>query len=210
MIYSILLFITLISGCLPLFIGVTKGNVIKKYNKALPLVILLTFSSLYECVVSICLQVSIISWYWIHSALEFLAVMYLFKGVLDKRPKWFFITFLGLFILIYYLSIDFYSMYPVFVFKGINKGFITLFVLICSFMWIREIFDKKEILKLYQESNFYLVMGLFFYYSTTVSLFVLSSFLYVNELYMYDYWLVNIIASLILRIVISIGIWKMN
>lgn len=210
MIYNILLYVTLIAGCIPLLILVTKGGIFKTHTLVLPLVFLLAFSSIYECVVSMYLQINIISWYWIHSVLEFLAVMYLFKGLLKQRPKWFLTTFLGLFILVYYCSIRFYSKYPVFVFKGINKAFITLFVLICSFLWIKEIFDKKEILKLYQDSNFYLVMGLFFYYSTTISLFVLSNYLYVNKLYMYDYWLVNIIASLILRIVISISVWKMN
>ncbi|WP_413512849.1 hypothetical protein [Myroides odoratus] len=86
----------------------------------------------------------------------------------------------------------------------------TLFVISCSFLWVKQVFDQKLIMRLYQESTFFIVMGLFFYYSTTISLFVLSNYLYKSELFFYDYWLVNIIASLILRILLSIGVWKMN
>lgn len=210
MINHILLYIALLAGCIPLILFKIKGCEIKKHNGVFALLCLLAFSSVYEGIVSICLRVNITAWYWIYSLLEFTAIWYTFKTLIVQRPKWFFITFLGLFLLLYCYSFIYLVDFPVFIFKAINKGFVTIFVLLSSFLWVKQVFEQKVILRLYQESSFYIVMGLFFYYSTTISLFMLSNYIYHHDADFNVYWLVNIISSLILRIILSISVWKMN
>lgn len=211
MIYYVLLYVTLLTGLFPLIMFIGKGNHLNKQNNyVLPLILLIAVSSIYEYVVSGVLKISVIPWYQIHSLLEFLALYYLFIKLIVQRPKWFFLTFLGLFLLIYVYSFFCLKEDSAFLAKSINKSFLTLFIMWCSFLWVKQIFDQKKILSLYKESSLYVVMGLFFYYSTTISLFMLSSYIYNNDIYFNDYWLVNIIASLILRIILSIGVWKMK
>ncbi len=67
-----------------------------------------------------------------------------------------------------------------------------------------------EIPDLMDSSVFYFITGFFMYYSTTLALFLMSSFIFTSELYFYDYWLVNVIATLILRICLIVGVWKMK
>lgn len=180
-------------------------------NKAIiPIIALIAFSSFYEYVVIIQLQMKVTHWYQIHSLFEFLVVFYLFKNLITQRPKCFFSISLGLFLVVYILSFIYLNNEMILVSKSLNKSYMTLFVISCGFLWVKQVFDQKLILRLYQESTFFIVIGLFFYYSTTISLFVLSNYLYKSELFFYDYWLVNVIASLILRILLSIGVWKMN
>lgn len=210
MIYNLILYITLFAGGIPLIIFFVKRKNISSNKAVLPLIVLLTLSSLYEYIGIILFQRVITNWYQIHSLLEFLAVYYLFKSLITQRPKWFYPTSLGLFVLSYTFSFIYLDDQMVLVAKSINKLYMTLFVISCSFLWVKQVFYQKQILRLYQESSFYLVMGLFFYYSTTISLFMLSNHLYQSELYFYDYWLVNIIASLLLRVLLSISVWKMN
>lgn len=191
-----------------LFLVMRKDIVCNK--SIIPIITLIAFSSIYEYVVIIQLQMKVTHWYQIHSLFEFLAVFYLFNNLITQRPKCFFTISLGLFLLVYILSFIYLDNEKILVSKSLNKSYMTLFVISCSFLWVKQVFDQKIILRLYQESTFFIVMGLFFYYSTTISLFVLSNYLYKSELFFYDYWLVNVIASLILRILLSIGVWKMN
>ncbi|MCP1994346.1 hypothetical protein L1275_000091 [Flavobacterium sp. HSC-61S13] len=211
MIYNILLYVTLLAGFIPLILFIGKGLYKKKnYGSIFPLILLIACSSIYEYLGSVVLHLNVIPWFQIHSLLEFLALFYLFKNLIENRPRWFFATYLGLFLLFYIDSFFLLETESALVSKSLNKLFMTLFVISCSFLWVKQILDQKVILKLHQNGSFYIVIGLFFYYSTTISLFILSNYLYKNELFFNDYWLVNIISSLILRILLSIGVWKMN
>lgn len=211
MIYYILLYVALVAGFIPLIVFIGKGFCINKnYGSVFPLILLIACSSIYEYLGSVVLHLNVIPWFQIHSLLEFLALFYLFKNLIGNRPRWFFTTYLGLFLLFYIDSFFLLETESALVSKSLNKLFMTLFVISCSFLWVKQILDQKVILKLHQNGSFYIVIGLFFYYSTTISLFILSNYLYKNALSFNDYWLVNIISSLILRILLSIGVWKMN
>lgn len=209
--YYVLLYITLITGLFPIIVFIGKAKYKNKQNNyVFPLILLIALSSIYEYIASIVLKLSVIPWYQIHSLLEFLTLYYLFKQQIEQRPKRFFIHFLGLFLLIYVYSFFFLEQDSAFLAKSINKSFLTLFVIWCSFLWVKQVFDQKKIISLYKESSFYVVMGLFFYYSTTISVFMLSNYIFNSHSYFNDYWLVNITANLILRILLLISIWKMK
>lgn len=209
MIYRLILYTTLFCGGIPMFLFLLKRKDIVRHKAAIPIIALIAFSSIYEYVAIIELQLSITNWYQIHSFFEFLAVLYFFQNLITQRPKFFLSMSLGLFLIIYIFSFIYLNSEMILVSKSINKSYMTLFVIYCSCLWVKQVFDQKVILKLYQESSFYMVMGLFFYYSTTIALFMLSNYIYYHDIYFNDYWVVNIISSLILRIILSIGVWKM-
>ncbi|HEX8576205.1 MAG TPA: hypothetical protein VF677_07925, partial [Flavobacterium sp.] len=71
-------------------------------------------------------------------------------------------------------------------------------------------FEKMDVHNLWQSDTFYFIAGLIIYYASTIFLFLSSIFIYNSNLYFYDFWLVNIIATLILRVLLSIGVWKMK
>lgn len=85
---------------------------------------------------------------------------------------------------------------------------IIIMVLIFSLKWFKELFEKTEVPDLWSNGNFYFVSGLLIYYSATFVLFMLSSFLIEVSQHFYDYWLVNVIATLFLRIMLSLGVWN--
>ncbi|WP_010249819.1 hypothetical protein [Myroides injenensis] len=210
MFYSILLYATLIAGCAPLSLFLAGHKYRSQANRVvLPLIGLMVLSSVYEYVVSLQLQVSVVLWYQVYPALEFATLYFLFENYITQRPNWLFHSLLGLFLLFYILSLCCFDTDSYLMSTGLNKIYSTFFVLLCTFLWIRQVSNQKKILKLYNESQFFIVMGLFFYYATTISVFILLGFIDKSGLYIYDYWLVNILASLILRITISIGVCKM-
>lgn len=208
--YVLLVYLTLFLGVVPMSIFLFR---VKSKEKAfIPLLILFVLASTYEAIASFVLRINVLSWFQIYSLLEFLSIYYLFKKLLQKRPMVYIFLSLGLFIVIYLYSFE-YCFNEGFSFlkaKGINRVFLTLFIIVSSFLWVKQIFEQKIILKLYEEPGFYFVMGLFMHYCITISLFILSNSIANSSLYFADYWLLNIISSLILRIVIIIGVWKMN
>lgn len=208
--YILLVYLTLWLGVVPLGVFILR---VKTKNKTyVPLLVLFLLASIYELIASFILKVNVISWFQIYSLLEFLSIYYLFKNLLIKRPKGYDLVFLGLFVVMYVYSFSF-CFSESFTFlkaKSLNKAVLTLFVIVSSFLWVKQVFEQKNILKLYNEPSFYFVMGLFMYYSTTISLFVLSNSIANSTLYFQDYWSLNIISSLILRVVIIVGVWKMN
>src|SRR5690554_1271220 len=112
--------------------------------------------------------------------------------------------------LIYGFSFLFWNENSQFLLKAINKAPLTLFVFLFSFLWYRNLFIEAKIINPWRDPTYYFVSGLAMYYSTTVFLFLLSSFFFVSESYFYDYWLVNIMATFILRTFLIMGVWNMK
>lgn len=203
--------VTLFFGIIPFCLYLYKRQKGIRCDKAyLGIVLLFLIASLYEAIVSLILKVNVIVWFQVYSLLEFIALFYLFINLSNYRPKVYFYVFLGIFIIVYLLSFRFLTNEFFLVSKTINKVFVTIFVIVSSFVLIRENFTQKTRVKLLNRPSFYIVIGLLGYYTTTISLFIFSSYRIDSKLFFLQYWLINILASLALRIVISIGIWKIK
>lgn len=203
--------VTLFFGIIPFCLYLYKRQKGIRCDKAyLGIVLLFLIASLYEAIVSLILKVNVIVWFQVYSLLEFIALFYLFINLSNYRPKIYFYVFLGIFIIVYLLSFRFLTNEFFLVSKTINKVFVTIFVIVSSFVLIRENFTQKTRVKLLNRPSFYIVIGLLGYYTTTISLFIFSSYRIDSKLFFLQYWLINILASLALRIVISIGIWKIK
>ena len=171
----------------------------------------LTFiATLYEGIFTLLLNINTAYWFQIYSLLELLAIYYFFSKLFKANyNKSLAIFIIGMFI-VYCFSFLFWNEDNKFISNAINTIPITLFVFIFSFIWFRQLFQKMEVPDLLEDATFYFITGFFIYYSTTLILFLMSSFIFKSELYFYDYWLVNVIATLFLRICLIAGVWKMK
>lgn len=175
-----------------------------------PFVWLTFIASIYESFFSILLEINTAYWFQIYPLFEFLAIYFFFNKLFSPLYQKTFRVFLIVSVFLYCLSFFFWHEDEALISSSINKTVITLFVFYFLFIWFRQLFKKMEIPDLMDSSVFYFITGFFMYYSTTLALFLMSSFIFTSELYFYDYWLVNVIATLILRICLIVGVWKMK
>ena len=79
-----------------------------------------------------------------------------------------------------------------------------------SYWWVRDLFKNEEVQNLWQNPTFYFMSAFYIYYLVTMPLFLMGSIIFTTNLYFYDYAIINVIATLILRTLLIIGVWKMN
>ena len=183
-----------------------------------PLVVLTALATLYEFVGSKILEINTVYWFQLYPLIEFITLYYFFSSILPEYRK-FLRVFLPLAIIFYSASFFYLDEENKFVSLAINRNFIAVFALIFSSLWLKELFNKLknlnpfekiEIPNIWQNDIFYFVTGIAVYHTATFSLFLLSSFIFNSNLYFYNYWLVNLLATLFFRIFLIIGVWKMK
>lgn len=175
-----------------------------------PFIWLTAVATLYEFIGTVLLKINTTYWSQLYSLLEFLALFYFFFKLFKPSYKNLFRIFLILLLIAYCTSFFFWTDKNSFITRAINKVPVTLFVLTFSFFWVRQLFHKMRISDPLQNPGFYFVSGFSVYYSSTIFLFLLSRFIFDSSLYFNDYWLINIMATLILRTSLIIGVWKMK
>jgi hypothetical protein len=216
--YLYILYITLLLGIIPLCIHFIKDKILWNHNGIIPFIWLTAFASVYEWLGTLVLKFNSVYWFQIYPVLSALAILYFFWKVLSSRRLTLIKFLLITFILVYCTSF-FFVKNDIFVSSSLNRIAISATVFILTIIWFKELFDglnKIESYKikdgtyLWESENFYFVAGIFIYYCTTFFLFLSSSLIYKSELYFNDYWFVNIIATLILRLFLIISAWKMS
>lgn len=208
--YNTFLYITLFIGIIPLLILFVKRKPLSFKEPITPFIWLTGIASLYEFVGTGLLQINTAYWFQIYSFLELIALFYFFYKLFSVSHKKILLVFAGILMLTYGFSFLFWNENSQFLLKAINKAPLTLFVFLFSFLWYRNLFIEAKITNPWRDPTYYFVSGLAMYYSTTVFLFLLSSFFFVSESYFYDYWLVNIIATFILRTFLIMGVWNIK
>lgn len=202
--------ILILTGILPLFLLLLKKKAFDFKQSIVPLVWLTTVSTLYEWIGTAFFKINATFWFQFYSLLCFCALYYFFFRLLEKEYKKLFSWFMVGFIFTYGTSFFFFDKTNAFTSTSINEPFITIFVLVFSFLWFKKLFEKVNISNLWKDADFYFVSGLMIYHSGTFFFFLLSYFMFTSNSYFYDYWLVNIVATVVLRIFISIGVWRMK
>ncbi len=203
---------------LPLILILIKIRRFEISKPISPFIWLTFFATLYEYIFTIVLKNDSIYWFQAYPLLSFLTIYYFFFKELNIRNK---IT-KGMitisFMLSYFVSFLFLEQ-DIFISSSVNRIFISFFVFVCTIIWFKkkfddlisvEVFNKNEFSNLWEISSFYFVTGLFLYYSTTFLLFLSSNVIFKSDLYFYDFWLINIFATLVLRILLIISVWKMK
>lgn len=210
MTYQLLLVVTLILGIVPLPLLLFKRISNGINTEVTPFIILTAFASIYEGIGTLCFSVNTAYWFQLYSLLEILALFYFFYRLLapfNRRSLQ-----LGLFFLIlsYLFSFSHWHTTSHLISNGLNKTTLTFFVLYGVMLWIKIIFKQQKIPNLWQHSSFYFVSGFFLYYGNTILLFLLGNLIYNSTLNFYEFWFINILSTLLLRILLILGIWKMK
>jgi hypothetical protein len=167
-------------------------------------------ATLYEFIGTVLFKINTTYWSQLYSFLAFLTLYYFFFKLSRPNYKNAYHIFFILFIIIFCISFFFWTDENTFITRAINRIPLTLFVLTFSFLWFKELFKKMEIQNPWQNANFYFVSGFSIYYSSTFFLFLLGNLIFNSNIYFYDYWLINVMATLILRTFLIIGVWKMK
>lgn len=208
--HYILAYIALFIGIIPFLILLLKKRIYNFKEPIIPFIWVTAFATFYEFFGTIILKFNTVYWVLLYSFLEIIAISYFFFKLLAEEYKkllWFSLIML---IFVYCISFIFWNVNGGLILNAINKTPLTLFVLTFSFLWFRKLFQKMETPSLSDNSNFYFVSGLAIYYSSTFFLFLLGSFIFHSNVYFYDYWLINILATFLLRTALIIGVWKMK
>lgn len=93
---------------------------------------------------------------------------------------------------------------------GINHIALFVLVLVGLLIWTQRLFRDAVVRDLWTYSDFYFVAGIAFYYFATLFLFLFSRYIYAHHLGFSNYWVLNIVAALILRSTLTLGVWKIR
>lgn len=208
--YQIFFYLALFIGIIPLLILLLKKRVFDFKEPIIPFVWLTAFATLYEFIGTGLLEIKTSYWFQMYSFLEIVTLSYFFSKLFQPKYKTAFRIFLVLLVTTYSFSFFFWNENAGLIPNAINKTPLTFFVLTFAFLWFKELFKKMEIQNPWQNANFYFVSGFSVYYSSTFFLFLLGSFIFKSNVYFYDYWLINIMATFVLRTLLIIGVWKMK
>lgn len=208
--YYPLIYIVLFIGLLPLIGVIYKGKTFVFKEAILPFVWLTLIATLYEGIVTLIFQINTAYWSQIYSFLEILAVYYFYKRLFQNKYRGVFILFLIAMLFTYGISFLFWDENSKFLSKAINKVPLTFFVLGCSFIYFKKTLKQTSLVNPWQDPIYYFVVGFSIYYSSTFFLFLQSKHIFTSIYYSNDYWLINIIATLVLRFFLTIGVWKMR
>lgn len=206
-------------GIIPLSILFIRKKAFVWNNPIVPFIWLTGLASIYELIGSYLLEINTSHWFQLYALLSFLALYHFFSRMLKPHFKTIINWFLILFLIVYATSFFFWDDTDMLISSAINRTYITIFVIIFTVIWFKNLFDslqdytlfdKKEIPNLWERDYFYFISGVFIYYSTTLFLFLSSNFILSNNVYFFDYWIVNIIAAIILRVLLMTSVWKMK
>jgi len=175
---------------------------------AVPFLWLTLIGSLYEPIVTIGMGKDSMYWFRVYNAAEFLCLYYFFKHVIHKRYLLLFGSFLFFFtlnsLMVVILGIGQLRV------ESMYAPFIFIFVLTFSALWFRDTSKNDLLPAKFAKSNVVFICGFLLYYSGTLFFYLLSEVILVDSksISYQDYWLVNIIATLILKIFLIGGVWS--
>lgn len=199
----------LLSGIIPLTIFFVKKKAFDFTQPILPFIWVTAIASLYEIIGTDVLQINTSYWFQIYPFLEISTLYYFFLKLFKGNYRILINLLLIVLLIIYGCSFSLWkddgSQYS----HGLNKTFITITVLICSFLWFKSLFENVSEESLWNLPHFYYISALLLYYSSTMLLFSFGAILY-GRMYVDNYWWINIFATLLLRILLTTGACKMK
>lgn len=201
--------IILFSGFIPLIILVFKKKALDFKEPIVPFIWITAIASIYEILNTKVFLVNAAYWFQIYPLLEIIGLYFFFSKVFKEKHQSIIKLLVIILLIIYSSSFLLWNSYINLQSHSLNKFFITLFVLFGCFTWFKNLFKNIEVENLWSLPNFYFISAFFMYYSSTILLFSLGNFIYSSK-EMFDLWWVNVLATLILRILLTIGTWKMK
>lgn len=204
--------ITLYSGIIPLIILLLKKIAFNFKEPIVPFIWVTAIASVYEIVSPEIFDVisALSYWFQIYPFLEIVGLYFYFSGIFKKKYKTTINILLIISLVIYCFSFTLWENNETSLQShSLNKSSITLCVLLGCSSWFKNLFKNTEEENLWNLPDFYFMSSILIYYSSTILLFSLGSFIY-TAVELYEYWWINILATLILRILLTIGTWKIK
>lgn len=205
---SVVFYIALFIGIIPLLVLIRKKRAFEFHHPAVPFIWFTAIATLYEYIGTMLLKIDVVYWFSIYDFLQFVTLFYFFFKLLPKKYRPLLYGFLVFFGVMYIFSLFHFHE----ILKSVAVNAIPVFLLVATGcgLWFNDLFDKISIANPWKNDIFYFISGFAIYYSSTFLLFLLSDFILDSDLYFSDYWLINILAVLVLRVFLIIGTWNMN
>lgn len=197
---------TILYGVIPLLLYKIKKVKIKPIE---PFLWVVFVASLYEFFGTTVLKINSDYWFECYKYLAFFSIHYFFYTLLKGRYKFLFILFGLLFLIQSIVALNQWETLEHLDITAYSNAFITINVLFFSIVWFRSTFINLELDSLTKTPTFYFVSGLILYYSGTVFLFLLASYIFkVDSSNFKSFWMLNVFLNLVLRTLLIVGIWK--
>lgn len=202
--------ITNIIGFIPIFLYIAKKKTFsEEVEHLVPFMWLVAFSSLYELVFTLAFRISNQIWFRFYVAIEFLVLYFFFKSIFQNRYKYYRNVFLLIFVTLFIGLAQVWKPADNLSTDSILSAVEFLFVIGLAISWFKEIFVNVAVNSLWHSPIFYFITGLLLYFSGTLFLFLLSDVILQNPaLALSDYWLLNVVLTLIFRLLLILSIWK--
>lgn len=190
---------------LPAVLLIFRKTVSKEIVFLVPFIILTFFAAFYEIIVTDYFGVNQTLWFKVYTLLEFLCINYFFQRLIPRAKN-----ILYAFLIIF--SILFISLQAHWIIGGVAETdswlsiVETIMVYLMALFWFKDIFANMDIPSLWHSPAFYFIAGFILYFSGTFFLFIMVDLVFTLQEGI-DHWVINVILTLILCLIISIGIW---
>lgn len=201
--------ITLCSGLIPLIVLLFKNKVFNFKEPIVPLIWITAVASVYELLNTNVYTINASYWFQIYPFLEIVGLYYFFLKLFKGKHKSVINLLLVSVLIIYGFSFIFWDSEMNLQAHSVNKSSITLCILIGCFTWFKDLFKNAVVENIWNRPDYYFIIAIFIYYSSTLLLFSLGNFIY-RSFEFYQFWWINILATLLFRILLTIGTWKMK
>jgi hypothetical protein len=207
-VYETVLYVTLAAGLLPCILFHSKQAKAKgDARPILPFLWLTAFASVYETLGSLILQWDTSYWFRIYDLLEFCAIFYFLHSLLGALWKKGYYLFPAIYGLLYIGCLCLWDDLNELQAKAIFSTILVIFICTGVFTWLTaRLKGIKEILSTATPVLIF-VLSILLYYTATYFLFLVSNELFTNAKENFEnYWLLNIIATLLFRILLIVGV----
>lgn len=210
--YDLVLYAALLAGALPLLLLFIKGRAADYSVSTLLFIWITAIASVYELVCSLWLGINSTIWSQLYSFMEITALLYAYWLLLNGKYRFFIRIFTVLLFIVYLISLWVVNLQPgmALIGRSINKVGLTLLVIIGTFLWFRQLFAESKLPDLWKDAGFYFIAAFFIYYCSTFFLFLLGYYIISSNMDFHSFWIVNVLATLFLRLLMTLGVWQMK
>lgn len=173
-----------------------------------PFLMVVFVASLYEFIGAFLLKVDFKNWYLIYKTMAFASLLFFFNSIVEIKKSMIWVAILG-FSTLLLLTFTTWEKIQVLQINAYFNISLTILVLLFTSLWLIATFKKLETDSLWNDPNYFFVVGLNVYYFGTALLFIMSNYIFNKDpKSLEEYWLLNIILNLVLRTTLILGIWK--
>lgn len=177
-----------------------------------PFLLIILCSDIYEIFAAIYSIPSAVH-YKVYTFTEFYVLLWYFYNLNERKIKPVYVTCAIIFLLLFiYVCLGYqWSFSESMLTDSYLSAFATIAIYIFAIHWFTRIFEHLPETSLVRLPEFYYVSGIIIYLFGPTFLFLLSSQLISSDGEGFkDYWLINIVFNIVLRLFLMFGIWKIR